>query len=234
MALEEVCERGRDRSRPLDMEEVADVVDLAFFDVRQPRAKTLGDFDPNSPGARADYGESRLSYRLRALSVEAPLRKARELHAEERVRIGNGLGDGPWYARLEERAAFVPAETAHEGHELGECFVVAPCRKCIERRFRLYEEPVRGGDRHERRLEQSERSDHSWSIERHLQRRHGSARVPDDVRALDAEVREEASRVRGVIRDWDRTFRLRAADPPALVIADEAVATCEGGFRDER
>jgi hypothetical protein len=71
-------------------------------------------------------------------------------------------------------------------------------------------------------------------LERELGRDRRAARVAGDVRASDAQVREQGRRVGRVVGHADRRRRMGAARPTPLVIANELVALGQRGFAHER
>ena len=86
----------------------------------------------------------------------------------------------------------------------------------------------------ESRLEQGDGADELRRVEREAERDDAAERVPDDVRAIDAEMREHPAAVGGLLRERQRPVRRIARSVAAAVVRDDPMAVGQATLGEQR
>ena len=218
---------------------MADPVDRALLDVRERGAEELGDLHPQRLGVRADHGEDWSANGGSLLGPERPLGDGGQLDSEEGVGILDRLRDHTRDPLLEQRSTLFPIEAACGGHEHGKRARVVAASVCLEHRAGGFQERTAERQRHQRRLQQSERVHLLGVVEGQLGSDRRAGGMARDVSAPHTEVLEQRRGVGGVLSYAHRRWSVRAADPTALVVSDQLVTVVpapalEGAARSSR
>ena len=120
-------ERGEGLGHPesvLQVKQVGRAGKLEGLDVREPGEKQLASLVERRSAVLAEDGQHGLREAARILPRERPLLQGRQLLAEERVRVGDGLLEDAREPKV-ERAAVVRPE--HAAEERVDCTLLVAC-----------------------------------------------------------------------------------------------------------
>ncbi len=157
-----------------------------------------------------------------------------QLDSEEGVGILDRLRNHTGDPVLEQRSTLLPVEAACGGHEHGKRARVVTASVCLEHRAGGFQERTAERQRHQRRLQQSERVHLLGVVEGQLGCDRRAGGVARDVSAPHTELLEQRRGVGGVIGDAHRRRSVGAADPTPLVVPDQLVAVGQCRLCKER
>ena len=172
--------------------------------------------------------------------AERPLGEGGQLDAEEGVGILDRLRDHAGDPLLEQRSARRPNRgRSRRLMNIANAPEWSPLPYASNTGAGRFQERLAEGQRDQRRLQQGERVHLLGVVEGQLGCDRRAGGVARDVSAPHTEMVEQRGGVGGVVRDAHRRRGVGAADPAALVVADQLVAVgqrrfCEAAARSSR
>src|SRR3954465_848574 len=133
----------------------------------------------------------------------------------------------PGICSSSEGSTCFPIEAARGSHEHGESARVIAPSVCVEHRPGSFQKRTAERQRHQRRLQQSQRVHLLGVVEGQLGSDRRAGGMARDVSAPHTEVLEQRRGVGGMLSYAHRRWSVRAANPTPLVVSDQLVTVCQ-------